>query len=187
MHRCYLRYNEGIDMKKFAIHIAGPSCSGKTTFSNALGERFPDLYIISFDKLKWQLAGYHRDKHSALIKDIELGVFEVICKKEIPLTLDFFCAHAREYAACQSIAKTYGYAFLSIQLTAPTEVLLERFRKRAQKAKEIGSKVTITDEKMFFELLDKKAYVPPGTPVFDTSVTSTAEIVDATIAALEQA
>src|SRR3989344_7775858 len=113
-------------MQKFAIHIAGPSCSGKTTLSNALGEKFPGLYMLSFDKLKWQLAGYNRDQHSNLIKNIELGVFEVICKQAIPLTLNYFCQNTQEYATLQNIAGQNGYKFISVELTAPKEVLLAR-------------------------------------------------------------
>lgn len=165
-------------MKKFAVHIAGQSCTGKTTLSNALGERFPGLYILSFDKLKWQLAGYNRDQHSNLIKRIELGLFEVICKQEIPLTLNYFCEDAREYETCRHIAEQNGYAFMSVELTAPKDVLLARFRERAERAKAIGSKVTITDEKMFLSILKEKPYLPPNTPVFDTSKISTSDIVD---------
>jgi len=62
-------------MKKFVIHIAGPGCSGKSSLSRALGDAFPGLYTVAFDKLKWQLSDYHRDKDSDLIKDIELGVY----------------------------------------------------------------------------------------------------------------
>lgn len=174
-------------MEKFAIHIAGPSCSGKTTLSDALGEKFPGLYILSFDKLKWQLAGYNRDQHSNLIKNIELGVFEVICKQAIPLTLNYFCQNAQEYATLQKIADQNGYKFISVQLTAPEDVLLSRFRERAQRAKQIGSKITITDEAMFLKLLEEKFYLPPSTPVFDTAKLSPEAIALEVIKLIEKA
>jgi shikimate kinase len=174
-------------MNKFAIHLSGPAGSGKTFFSEALGKKIPNLYIVSFDKLKWQLAGYHRDNHSNLIKEIELGFFEVICKKQLPATLDFFCKNEAEYETCKSIAERYGYVFIPIQLTAPKEVLLERFRNRVKRAKETDRKISFTDEALLLANISEKSYVPAGTPVFDTSTTSADQIVSEILQLIEKA
>ena len=173
-------------MKPFAIHLSGPAGSGKSYFSAALGKKFPGLYQIEFDKLKWQLAGYHRDSHSDLIKEIELGMFEVICKKKLPATVDYFCENESEYNACKKIADDNSYIFVPIQLTAPKEVLLERFRKRVERAKKTERRISFTDESLLHENFSRKSYIPKNTRIFDTANTPVSQIVDQVIEMVQQ-
>lgn len=163
--------------KLFVLHLSGPPCSGKTTLENALSEKFPGAYIVSFDRMKWQLAGYDRNKDGPLVDDLVMGLFEVVCRKQIPILLDFSFESEAEYAACRQGAERQGYKFLSVELTAPTEVLLQRFHERIENAKRTGVKITITSDPEFLETAAKKFYLPPDTPVFDTSKTGIDEIV----------
>lgn len=167
--------------EKFVIHLIGPSCSGKSYLSEALGEQLPDLYIVAFDRLKRQLSGYHRDKHSSLIKEIEFDFFQVIAGKGLPMTFDYFCENEREYLEVRKTAEQKGYKFIPIELTAPREVLLERFHQRLEKTKREGTKISVDNEPLFLKNLEIKSFVPAGTPLFDTATMPVDQITAAVI------
>jgi predicted kinase len=153
----------------FVLHLSGPPCSGKTTLENALAVKLPGAYTVSFDRMKWQLAGYDRTKDGPLVDELVMGLFAVVCEKRISVLLDFSFANEEEYLACRKVAEENGHSFASVELTAPVEVLLERFHRRIEHSKKTGAKVTITDDAEFLETISKKFYTPPGTPKFDTS------------------
>src|SRR3989344_5591246 len=119
-----------MQLKKFVIHLFGPSCVGKSTLNEAIGEKIPGIYTVSYDKQKWQLAGYNRDRDKDTIRDITLGLYEVICRKGIPIQFDFMCRNEADYRRLTEIAEKYEYNFFSFGLTAPVEILLARFRER---------------------------------------------------------
>lgn len=155
--------------ERFVIHIAGPSCAGKSSIFTALLEKLPDTYTVSYDKMKWQMSHYHRDKHRAIINELGAGLFEVVCAKHIPVLLDSFIKDEDEYAHYKEIAERHGYVFLSVELTAPMEVLLARFRDRIEIVKREGRKISVMDEETFIAQTSKRPFVHEGTPVFDTS------------------
>lgn len=171
-------------MKKFVIHISGPGCSGKSTLSKALGEKFPGMYAVAYDKLKWQLSGYKGsgnngdEKHSELINKIQLGLFEVVCKQSVPINLDYFLETEADYIACKKIAGNNGYLLIPVKLTAPKEVLLARFNDRVESAKREGTKISITDKNAFLKTFSWKTFTPSDALIFDTSKNSPKDIVE---------
>ncbi len=165
-------------MQKFIVQIIGPSCSGKSTLVSELGKVFPGVYNVAYDKLKWQLAGYHRDQHRELVRQLELGVFEVTCKMGLPILLEALIRDQAEFDEYKTLADKFGYQIISVALTAPQEILLTRFRERIVSAKATGGRVSVTDEALYLSNLQRPVFMLVGTPVFDTSVMSTEEIVD---------
>src|SRR3990167_3991437 len=115
---------------KFVIHISGSGCSGKSSLADALAVKFPGAYLVSFDKLKWQLAGYNRNKPGCreFIEDVQLALFEIICRKSIPVFFDFYFRDEQKYAQAKKIVEDNGYSIIHVGLKAPKEVLLNRFR-----------------------------------------------------------
>ena len=169
--------------KKFIVHISGPGCSGKSTLAQALGEKFPGTYLVAYDKLKWQLSGYDRNgtdhrRQREIINEIEWELVEQLCRKSIPIATDVFLHDEKESLRLQTVAEKYGYTLMFFELTAPREVLLERFRGRVKNVKERGTKVSLTDEGQYVERLSMKCFVPTDTPVFDTSVIDVKNIAD---------
>lgn len=155
---------------KFVLQISGPSCSGKSTVEAALGERFPGTYLVSYDKLKWQLFGYHRDKDRETVKDLLFGFYEVVCARGLNVFTDTYLRDEAEYRRYRATAEAHGYRFVSVRLTAPEDVLLERFRERVAKATAAGSKtISVTDEATYRKNLSMPAYLPPDAMTFDTS------------------
>lgn len=166
-----------MEQSKFIIHISGPSCSGKSTIGSLLAEKFPGMYTISYDKLKWLLSGYDRDRHRGLIKDIEIGLLEVVCRQSIPIELNFFFQDEEAYLKIKSMVEKYNYSLISVELTAPIEILLGRFRDRVRESKQKGIKLSVVSEEVFLENVSRRSYVSQGTPVFDTSSLNAQEIV----------
>lgn len=164
---------------KTALLISGPSCSGKSTVEAELCRRAPGTYVVAYDKLKWQLAGYNRDSDRETVKALLLGFFEVVCAQGLPIILQVFMRDDREYAAYARIAETHGYRLRAIQLTAPTDVLIDRFRDRVARATAAGSNISVRDEALYRKNLEWQAYVPDGTPTFDTASASVESIADA--------
>lgn len=161
---------------KFVLQLSGPSCSGKSTIEAALGERLPGTYLVSFDKLKWQLFGYHRDKDRETVKDLLFGFYEVVCENGLNIFTDTYLRDEEEYRRYREVAESNGYRFVSVRITAPEEVLIERFRERIAKAPP-DAKISVRDEATYRKNLTMPAYAPPDASVFDSSVLSVDEIV----------
>lgn len=165
--------------KKIIIHFIGYSCTGKSSLEKVLKEKLPGWYVVSYDKQKWQLAGYDRLKDSKLIKDITKGLFEVICKLGNSILCLALISTEEEYISYKQIAEKYEYAFISIELTAPKETLLKRFRERVESAKLAKSTtISVTDEEVFLENISKPFFVPKNINSFDTSILKPEEIAN---------
>ncbi|GEM_PF-3232964 len=169
--------------EKFVIHVSGPICAGKSTFINAIGARFPGSYLIEYDKLKRQLFGYQRTRedHREIIRRFQWGLLELACEQSLPVITGVFLHDEEEYGRFMNITKRYGYEKrVFVRLTAPQDVLLERFRARVKHAKETGAWLSLDDESVFLSIISspKRSLIPPGTPVFDTSVTNAEAIAD---------
>jgi predicted kinase len=162
---------------KIAIQILGYSCVGKSTIAKHLAQKISGIYHVGYDKQKWLLSGYNRETDRELIKTITLGLLEVVCKTGIPIQLEYFRTEIG-YAACKKVLDTYGYAFYTFELTAPYEVLIERFRERVTRAKNAGTRISNTSEETFNQMHTEGYFVPSGTPTFDTTLISEEEITD---------
>src|SRR3989344_6358662 len=165
-------------MKKFVLNIIGPGCSGKSTLSTTIGERYPGTYLISYDKLKWQLFGYNRVHDKEIMKQLAFGVYEVVCKLGIPIIYQPFFIDEADYECSRAMAVKFGYEVFTVAVTAPRDILLTRFRARVKSAQESRSKISVTDEEVFLENMAKPRFLPPETPVFDTSVMTAEQIAD---------
>lgn len=167
--------------KKFVIHFVGYPCAGKTTLEDILKEKINKVYSICYDKEKWQLSGYERNKDSELIKDITKGLFEVVCKMGNSILLLSPTDTEEEYHFYKDIAVKYGYEFISIELTAPQDVLITRFRKRVKESREKNFPISVTDENIFIQDLSKSFFTPNDKISFDTSVIKMEDIADEVI------
>jgi hypothetical protein len=92
-----------------------------------------------------------------------------------------------EFMRYKSIADKHGYVMVSVKLTAPTEVLLERFRERVTRAAAAGSNISVTDEALYRKNLEWEPYVPEDTETFDSSIMSADEIADRVVKTITEA
>ena len=166
--------------KKFIISFVGSPCAGKSTAAKLLSDKLSDIYFVSYDKQKWFLSGFDRHKHYGLVKEITFGLFEMLCQKGVPIQLEYFRTE-EEYQKCVEVSKKYGYTLICIELTAPRDVLIERFRERVSEAKRTGEKLSFTSEDIFIENIDSGYYCPENIISFDTTKVSAEEIVEKTL------
>ena len=94
--------------KLSVVHLAGPSCSGKSSIFRVLDGLLPENYTVAYDRLKWQMSHYHRDKHKALVKELTEGFFQIVCNKHIPILLDAFIENEDEYTRYKQYAEKEG-------------------------------------------------------------------------------
>ncbi len=164
---------------KFLVNIFGPSNSGKSTLADELGNRHPGSYLISFDKLKWQLYGYQRGKDRDVIKQIFKGLFETVTKLGLSMLATPLLYSESELQEWNSIASSQGYHIINVCLTTPQDVLLERFRTRVKEAREAGRRLSLSDEKEFLDRMNNPYfYTPMNMPSFDTSTLTPIQIAD---------
>jgi hypothetical protein len=164
--------------KKYVIRLLGYSCVGKSTIERLIMEKIPGIYSVFYDSLKWNLSGYNRDKDIALINKIELGFFEVVCQKGIPILLSAYIRTEEDYNEYKNIAEKYGYYFLEAEITAPKDVLLSRFRARIKDNESVGNKISVTDESVFLNNLSKPFFIPKNVITYDTSIMEASDIAD---------
>ena len=173
-------------IQPYILLIVGHSCSGKSTLVKKLQSILPGSYHIGFDKIKWWLSGYDREKDIALVRSLLYGFIEVILKQQLVSIVDIFFRNAEAYAELSTLAESHDYRVISIELHCPEEIRLERFRERVNKAREEKStQISVTDEWVFLKNMKKPMYFPANSIVFDTSVQSTEEIIKSILTVLE--
>jgi RNase adaptor protein for sRNA GlmZ degradation len=164
--------------RKIVLCFSSYSCTGKTETVNLINEQYRGFYTVAFDKQKWLLSGYERTRDNALIKEIVLDLFEDVCKRNLPIILMSPMTTEETYLRHKKIAEDNGYEMYFISLTAPRDVLIQRFRERVESAKLKESKtIAQTDEGIFLETLDRGFYTSPDTLVIDTSTNTPEEVV----------
>jgi adenylylsulfate kinase-like enzyme len=162
---------------KFVVYILGTSCAGKSTVEDLLKKEIPGMYTLNYDKTKWQFSDYHRDTHKDRVKSLIKDFFEATCRAGHSILLITLIEDRGEYKSFVDIAVENNYKFLPVQLTAPKDILLKRFRERIKSAKKAGSKISVTDENLFLKNMSRKFFVPDNTSKFDSSKQSPEDIV----------
>ncbi len=163
--------------KKFILHLSGTSCTGKSTLKDVLVQQLPGVYVINWDVIKKQLVGYKAASHKDQIKELSFGFTAVVCQEGLSVLFLAVIEDETDYQRLTDIAHAQDYTVVSIKLTAPLEILFERFRERIKAVKAEGKTISIMDEEKFLEQYKKGFFVPEGTPTFDTSVMNPEEIV----------
>jgi predicted kinase len=164
--------------EKIIINVSGKSCTGKSTLVSELSNRIDEIYTISYDKMKRQLAGYHRDHHKSLVKDLTFGFFEVVCRQGLSIFIDGFISSEEEYNKYLTVGKKHGYKFISVNLEASLDDLLPRFRKRIESCELKNIKISVVDENLFLENQKINYFVPPNSKTFNTAKLNKDEVAD---------
>jgi hypothetical protein len=163
--------------KKIALYLFGYSCSGKSNVEALIREKLSGLYTVDYDIQKRQLAGYHRNKDRAGVREITRGLFEIVCKTGRPVLLASMpLENEGEYLAYVKITQAYGYELHSFEFTAARDTLIARYRERLEEYSSKGEGDALKSEAQFLETLSKPNFVPENTVTFDTTATSSEEI-----------
>ncbi|HEX4662014.1 MAG TPA: AAA family ATPase [Candidatus Saccharimonadales bacterium] len=161
------------------INLFGPSAAGKSTTAHLLQEKIDNLQIVDFDVIKRQIPGYDWQVHSQKGRDMTLEVLKSESQQRLPILLLMPSArNGEEYERIQSIADTNEYQLLNIEITAPEEILIQRYKDRMQNIdpSKKGWKFKTVDE--FKAKLKEVYYKPNNTVTLDTSQLAPEEIAD---------
>lgn len=170
-----------MEAKKIIINLVGMSCTGKSALKHKLMELIPGAYNVSFDKLKWFLSGYDRVQDADLVRQLVAGYVGVVASYGLTIVLEGAIKTEDHFKRVSEVATQHGYTILTVELQAPQDVLLERFRNRVKEAEEKGNKISVTTEEVFLQNMAEPRYVPENKLVFDSSIRSPEEIAHAII------
>lgn len=155
------------------INIFGPSSAGKSTIAELLQGHIERLYTVDFDVVKRQLAGYYWKRDRNVSEQITFDTLISATKAELPILALLPPPKQKEaYERIVAVAEESGYSLINVEITAPKEVLIERYQDRLQKIQESGTtwKFKTLDE--FKANLDVVYYRPDNTITFDSSIKS---------------
>jgi len=139
-------------MKKFILIINGPICAGKSTVSELLLSNIPNSFRVSWDKIKWFVGGYNKEKHREVTYRLTLALAKQAISEGFSLIVDgngrFSKNSVDEY---KIMAKKNKYKFIEVNIEAPLNILIDRFKNRIVLAKKNKSKISLTTVKQMKE------------------------------------
>lgn len=158
---------------KVIINLFGPSTAGKSTIAELLHEHIDQLYTVDFDVVKRQISGYHWKRDSDVAQQITLDTLASVSKTDLTILALLPPPKSKEtYERTQDIAKGSSYTLINIEITAPDEVLVNRYQDRLRRVQESGTKWKFKTLDEFTAKLREGYYRPDNTVTFDSSVMS---------------
>ncbi len=108
--------------------LSGAPCAGKSTVAKDIMESNADYFYLSSDALKNLFSDYDSGKYVEQIRTMLLSMEEILCKAGLNIVAE--ALHQEFKARLISVARAHGYEILEVNLEAPYEILLERFKER---------------------------------------------------------
>lgn len=164
-------------MQPYIINLFGYSCTGKSTVVDVLRSEIKGLYTVDVDIIKLQLSGYYwkNDRDKAL--GLTTGMLNVAVDQKLPvLFLMAPFASADEFNRRMHHAIESGYRIIHVEMTAPEEVLIERYRARLADWNSHHTPKTLEE---YIEVLHTPYYRPEDTIQYDSSLQTPEEIAGA--------
>jgi adenylate kinase family enzyme len=170
----------------YIIYLFGPSASGKSTVTDILQQSIDNLEVIDFDTIKRQIPGYDWTLHaqagrSMTLDKLKLAITEVgkiLLLMPPPRNLD-------EYELIHSIAKAQNYTLINVEITAPKEVLVQRYKDRLAHIESDKKEWKFKTLDEFIRKLDEPYYIPEDTNSFDSSTTNPDDTAAAILALIK--
>jgi len=158
---------------KLIINLFGPSAAGKSTIAELLQEQIDQLYTVDFDVIKRQISGYHWKRDSGTAQQITLDTLASVSKTDLTILALLPPPNSKEiFDRTEGIAKASLCTLINIEITAPDEVLVKRYRDRLRQVQESGTKWKFKTLDEFTAKLQEGYYRPDDTVTFDSSVMS---------------
>lgn len=163
-------------MNKTLVILNGPSCVGKSSVVTELGKLQPNLFHLAFDRVKWSFLDYTSGSHTEEIYKLLMLIEEEAIRNEWPLIHEGGL-YPKYLQSIIDVAEKAGYRSLCINLTAPKEVLLTRFKQRVEEVTLLNKKIGNTKEDRFWEIYDiTEQGKDQSAPTYDTSVMTSEDI-----------
>lgn len=161
----------------YLINMFGPSCGGKSTTAELLQSQIHGLYSVDFDIIKKQLSGYYWKNDRMTAINLTLGTLKVAVDLKLPLL--FFMPpprSAESYEDWLSVAKSNGYRIINVEMRAPDDILIERYKARLANWNAKHTPKTVEE---YMQVLTEEYYRPDDTVLFDSSEMTTEQIAAA--------
>lgn len=163
-------------MEKVFIIINGPSCAGKSSVVTEIGKIHPELFHLCYDRLKWSYFDYNYATHSERVYEL-LALLETYAIGNGLSMIKDGGLYRDKIGHLMQIAKDAGYRIVEVNITAPPDVLIERFRKRVEEVTALNKKISNTSEGRFWEIHEQtEAHTDKTLPTYDTSKMTSEEI-----------
>lgn len=164
-------------MQPYIINLFGYSCTGKSTVVDVLRSEIKGLYTVDVDVIKLQLSGYYwkNDRDKAL--ELTTGMLNVAVDQKLPIL--FLMApftSSDEFNHRMRHAVESGYRIINIEMTAPEEVLIERYKARLADWSSHHTPKTLEE---YIDVLHTPYHRPEKTIRYDSSEQTPEEIAGA--------
>ncbi len=180
-------------ISKCLLVLNGPPTAGKTSVAQELFQSDERIFLASRDLLKRMISHYRNDdlQTVALSYHLTLDLAEDALARNYSVVVDqgFFSQNGGEKLGrellerASSIAKTHQVKFFLVNIEAPDDILLERFRSRVRKANEEKTPISLTDEDEFKKRISfYKKYKHYADATFRSDVLSPKEIANEIVA-----
>ncbi|MFA6073609.1 MAG: AAA family ATPase [Candidatus Woesearchaeota archaeon] len=136
------------------VLLNGSSCAGKSSTIKALMKERKQLFLLSYDSIKWFFSHYQADKHQEDVQRVFLAVANSVFKMKYDIVCDSNITkiHRSELV---NMALSQGYKILEVNLEADYDVLSKRFDARVANAlADPNSKISNISKERFKELYD---------------------------------
>ncbi len=168
---------------QFFLILNGPSCGGKSTVSNVLFEECAGIFKAKSDYIKWLISDYEAAAHRAIVQDMTLGLIEIALKNGLSVLKEGALFEPEQLV---QIAKKFHIPLFIANISAPREVLDQRFLERIESKKQ-GAKIANIDPKRFSELYEMYFANKMDSPLEFDSSQETPEAIAAAISKYIQA
>lgn len=162
------------------INLFGPSAAGKSTTAHLLQHCTDNMQTVDFDMIKRQIPNYDWLLHAQAGRDMTLNRLDTLLqsKENLILLLMPSPRDKQEYAQTQSIIEAHEYTLINVEITAPREVLIERYEHRLANIDPEKKNWKFKTLEEFTAKLKEPYYRPPDTHVFDSSKNDPSEIAN---------
>lgn len=168
---------EKIIDKQFFLIVNGPSCAGKSAVADYLCENYGSIFKANGDRIKWLISDYNRSVHKEVANDMLDSVIKVALYNGLSALKEGTFEPERYI----KIADEFDVPLMVANISAPSEVLMERFQERIE-AKQNGAKISNTDPERLKELHQMYLNTKMETSLeFDSSRQSPEEISQAIV------
>lgn len=161
----------------FIIYLFGPSAAGKSTTADILKNSINNLDVIDFDIIKRQIPHYDWERHAyeGQMMTLDKLKLDVITEDKILLLMPS-SKNKDEYELIRSIAREQNRRLINIHITAPNEILIERYKERLLHIDPSKKdwKFKTLDE--FITKIQEPYFVPDNAETFDSSTTTVEDI-----------
>ena len=123
--------------KKFLILIDGPMGSGKTTTSKLLHQRLPGTARVALADVKRFISEYDTNKaFSSISRTVVRTLVDTYLAENVSVIAEYIVSD-KEISDFENIAASHNAVFISIKLSAPKDLLIERVQRRTREMMDV--------------------------------------------------